>query len=254
MLVALTAAVVAIVGGITVATATADQSGSASRISSSAKSGEVTGKAAKVAGAARAADAEAAIPTQVVWTRRSTWVNYGDYAILEGQVQEAGGAVPGVTVKLYGRSSTSKPWGFITSTTTNSSTGLFRFDRKPPQNFYYAAVFPGNATYTKSTGYAKVKVRRDLTPAHMTDAPNNKFYYYGPVRPTYKYKTVKLQIKTCGTCSWQSFSSTKTNSKSAWKFLLTGPTRPNREYFYRAYTPSTDYFLAGYADIWSIRT
>lgn len=254
MLVALTAAVVATVGGITVATATADQSGSASWISSSAKSGEVTGKAAKVAGAARAADAEAPIPTKVVWTQRNTWVTYGNYATLKGQVQEAGGAVPGATVKLYGRTSTSKPWSYLKSTTTSQANGVFQFVHKTPQNYYYAVRFPGNATYATSIGYAGVKVRRDLTPAYMTDGPNNKFYYYGSVRPTYQYKTVKVQIKTCSTCDWRYFTSTKTNSKSAWKFLLTGPTQANREYFYRAYTSSTDYFLVGYADIWSIRT
>jgi hypothetical protein len=256
-LVAVTAAVVATVGGITVATATADPAAEATstRAAAAAQSGEVTAAAAPVATASKVAKADAeGTPTKIVWTRRSTWVTYGNTALLEGQVQIAEGALPGVTVKLYARSSTSKPWTYLASDVTDSSKGLFRFDRKPPRNYYFGVAYEGNGTYDPSSATTKVGVRRDLTPSYMTSAPRGNFYYYGKVRPSQSSLVVKLEYKKCGSCSYSYLKYTRTNSNSAWKFTVSGPSSSGRTYYYRAYTPSSESFLAGYADEWKIQT
>lgn len=256
-LVVATAAVVATIGGITIASASADPAAEATstRIAAT-KSDKATAAAAPVAGAAATTRSgeQAATPTKIVWTRRSTWVTYGGTATLEGQVQIPSGALPGAPVRLYARNSSSKPWTHIDSATTSTSTGLFRFYRKPPRNYYFRVTYAGNSTYESSSGYAKVGVRRKLTPSRMTKVSSRTFYYTGPVRPSYKYQIVKLQYKKCGSCGWSLIKSTRANSKSAWKFKVSGPSTRGRTYYYRAYTPSSSSYMAGYADEWRIRT
>lgn len=256
-LVVATAAVVATIGGITIASASADPAveATSTRIAAT-KSDQATAAAAPVAGsvAATRSGEQAATPTKIVWTRRNTWVTYGSTATLEGQVQNSSGALPGAPVRLYARNSSSKPWTHIDSATTSTSTGLFRFYRKPPRNYYFRVSFAGNANYEASHGYAEVGVRRKLSPSYMARLSNGNFKYYGSVKPSYRYQVVKLQYKQCGSCGWRYVKYTRANENSTWRFIVTGPSQSGRTYYYRAYSPSSDSYLAGYADEWRIRT
>lgn len=261
MLVALATAALAGVGGVTIATATADTAPevTATRATGGQTAGVVTAEARPVHGGkvvtAESSEA-AAIDTKVVWTRRSTVVTYGQTAILEGQVQISQGALPGVPVYLYARTSSERPWSYVTSTTTSATTGLFRFDRKPPQNYYFKVEYRGDANYEPSYASAKVSVRRKLTPSTMREVSSGRFSFYGPARPSSQSvgKVVKLRMKRCGSCSWEVTQTTKTNSNATWKFTVYGPGRPNRTYYYQAYIPTTSGFLAGYSEQWRIST
>lgn len=258
-LVALAAVAIAAAGGIAVANAAEDTvtRGSAARVTGEPAASVASAKAAPVVSQATASQVEAAaVPTKTVWTRRSTTITYGQTGILEGQVQISEGALPNVPVYLYARTSSEKPWVYVTSTTTNGTTGLFRFDRQPKQNYYFKVQYRGDANYEASYNVAKMSVRRKLTPSYMTSAPSSSFSFYGPARPSDLSvgKTVKLRMKRCGSCGWEITQTTKTNSNASWKFRVYGPGQANRTYFYQAYIPTTAGFLAGYSEEWRIDT
>lgn len=199
---------------------------------------------------------EAATPTSVELTRVLSPITYGQSTVIEGKVQTDGGALPGVNVQLYSRSSTSKPWTYVSSATTGAEDGLFRFRRQPPQNYYYSVNFRGTDEYDSSSAQAKVEVRRKLTPSEMNGTQSAKFAFTGPAKPTSKsrYKTVKLRVKKCDSCSWQTIASTTTNGYSIWRFLVAGPTSNGKTYTYRAYIPATSDFAIGYSEQWRITT
>lgn len=255
-------AAIAAVGGIAVAgqdTASQDTAGrgSAAKVAGDPAASVAAAEAAPVVSRVTAANAAAAAtPTKVVWTRRSTVITYGQTGILEGQVQISEGALPAVPVYLYARTSSERPWTYVTSTTTNATTGLFRFDRKPPQNYYFKVQYRGDATYESSYAITKMSVRRKLTPSYMRSVSSQSFSFYGPARPSNLSvnKIVKLRMKRCGSCSWDVTQTTRTNSNASWKFRVYGPGRPNRTYYYQAYIATTQGFLAGYSEQWRITT
>lgn len=244
-LVALTTTVIATVGLVSTASAHA-ATGQPSRVSTAVSPPAV---AAAAPLAAESTDS-AVIATQVVWTRRSTRVVYGSYAVLEGQVQRAEGAIPNLQVKLYAKPVGSDNWSYLTADHTDAGTGLFRFDRKPFRNTNYKAVFSGDATYAGSDAIARIDVRRKLSSA-MVKNSDGSFKFYGSVAPAYHGKKVGLQRKKCSTCSWSTIGSTTSSGESMWRFRLTGPTS-RTTWYYRAYTPNDSYFLAGYSDAWKI--
>jgi hypothetical protein len=191
-----------------------------------------------------------AIPTKVVWTRHSSRITYGGTAILEGRVESESGELRAVPVYLSARRSTSDSWQTIASTMTGATDGLFRFNRKPPQNYYFAVVYRGDAVYDSSAAYAKVEVRRKLTPSSFAPASGGKFAFYGPAKPAAKstYKTIKLWVKGCSSCGWRTIGSTKTNSEANWRFTISGPTQSGRTYYYKAHSVASSSFTIGYSN------
>lgn len=255
-LIAASAAIVATVGGITVASATAEPATKTEAVVSAPapESGDVsTAETADVVTekeTAKKADA-AAVKTKIVWTKRNTWVTYGKKAVLEGQVQVSQGALPGVEVVLFARNSTAKPWTRIDSMKTSTKTGLFRFYRTPPRNYYFGVAFAGSGNYEPAAGYAKVGVRRKLSPSKMSRISSTKFKYFGSVKPGGKGTQIKLQYKRCASCGYKYAKYTRANANGTWKFELAAPPRGNT-YYYRAYSPSSSSYMAGYASEWRI--
>ncbi|MFO7192717.1 MULTISPECIES: hypothetical protein [Thermocrispum] len=193
----------------------------------------------------------AKIKTKIIWTHRSTWITYGGKATLEGQVVVDGGALPGVEVVLFARNSTSKPWVQVDKMKTSTKTGLFRFYRKPPRNYYFGVAFAGTGNYEPSAAYAKVGVRRNLSGSKLVRTSSTKFKYYGKVRPGGQGTQIKLQYKQCASCGWKYAKYTRANSNGTWKFVLASPPK-GKKYYYRAYSPSSTSYMAGYAEEWWI--
>lgn len=198
---------------------------------------------------ATAPAASALEPTEIEWTYRSYRVVYGSTAILEGKVQAPDHALKAVRVRLYVRRSTSDPWTYLTYDTTSSADGRFRFERRPPQNYYYQVRYAGSSIYEPSEADARVEVRRKLTPNSFAGVPGGKFRFTGPAKPTEKskYKTIKMWKKNCKSCTWQTIGETATNGDAQWSFTITGPTQSGRTYYYQAYSVATSDFAVGYS-------
>lgn len=196
------------------------------------------------------ASSEAAVATKVVFTRRSSRVIYGSYAVLEGQVQTDSSAVANVVVKLYARPAGSTTWSYLTYDTTDATNGLFHFDRKPFKNTDYQVVFEGNVNYSASSVTGRIEVRRNVS-STMTKRTDGKFRFYGSVAPSYKSKRIGLQRKKCTGCSWSTIGSTYTSSESRWAFTLSGPGYPTT-WYYRSFAPNDSSYAVGYSDEWKI--
>lgn len=190
--------------------------------------------------------------TAVRWTRRSTLVTYGGKSLLEGQVVTWDGAVPDAEVTLLARRVGSSVWATVATRRTSSSTGIFRFDTHAPVRITdYRAVYRDELLYSASEATARVDVRRKIS-SKMTRNLDGTFTMSGAVAPRYAGKTVRLQRKTCSSCSWSTIKSATTYSTSTWRFRITPPSKPSTWYF-RAYTAKDSSFVASYSGTWYLK-
>lgn len=209
-----------------------------------------TAKAVPVVG--DAIPAVGVMGTEVYWTRRSTALTYGTAATLEGQIVTVDGALPGAEVALYARPAGYTNWTRLTTARTRSDNGVFRYtSHKPSRNTDYRAVYGGDTIYAGTESKVRVNVRRNIT-SSLKQVSGSSFTMSGVVSPKTVGKTIRLQRKTCPSCSWSTIKSSTTSSTSTYRFGVTGPSRPGTWYF-RAYTPSDSYFLTSYTDTWLIR-
>lgn len=191
-------------------------------------------------------------PTDVRWTRHTAWLTYGARSLLEGQVVTVDGALPNAAVRLYARPVGQRDWSYVAARRTSTNTGIFRFDtHKPVRNTDYRVDYAAEWAYQPSSESATVKVRRKIS-SSLARNSDGTFTMSGWLAPKSPGKTVRLQRKTCSSCSWSSIKSTTASSSSTWRFRFSGPTKRGTWYF-RSYTPSDSRFLAGYSGTWSIR-
>lgn len=72
----------------------------------------------------------------------------------------------------------------------------------------------------------------------------------GTVIPKVAGTTVRLQRKTCRTCSWATLKSTTTTQR--WAFRIAAPGSQHRTWFYRAVTPRDRHYLTSFSGTWKI--
>lgn len=247
-LVALSAALAVVVGVVVNSSAQADVQ-PITRISA-AGSVFVTAKSVPVIGGSL--PAAGILGTQINWTGHSSSLTYGAAAVLKGQVTTTDGALPDAPVALYGRPA-GDSWRYLGTRRSSTTDGVFRFDtHRPARNTEYRVEYRGEFLFGSSSATVPVKVRRAITSA-MTRNSDGSFMLGGSVAPKVVGKTIRLQRKTCGTCSWSTIKSSTTSSTSTWRFRVTGSATPGTWYF-RAYTPSDSGFLTSDSDIWLIKT
>ncbi|MQA63121.1 MAG: hypothetical protein GEU86_16885 [Actinophytocola sp.] len=192
------------------------------------------------------------VPTEVAWTRHTSWLTYGYRSLLEGQVVTVDGAVPNAAVKLYARPVGQSGWSYVATRRTSSATGIFRFDmHKPVRKTDYRVIYGPEWAYTASRAYVTVNVKRKIT-STVTRNSDGTFTMTGSIAPKSAGKTVRLQRKKCGSCSYSTIKSITASSTSTYRFRFTGPTTRGTWYF-RAYTPSDSGFLTSYSGYWTIR-
>lgn len=192
------------------------------------------------------------VPTDVAWTRHTSWLTYGYRTLLEGQVVTVDGAVPNAAVKLYARPVGQSGWSYVASRRTSSNLGIFRFDtHKPVRKTEYRVSYVPEWAYSASRAYVTVDVKRKIT-STVTRAGDGTFTMTGTIAPKSAGKTVRLQRKTCGSCSYSTIKSITASSTSTYRFRFAGPATRGTWYF-RAYTPSDSGFLTSYSGYWTIR-
>ncbi|MPZ00368.1 MAG: hypothetical protein GEU97_20780 [Actinophytocola sp.] len=191
-----------------------------------------------------------AVGTEVYFTRRTSWLVFGHRALLEGQVATVDGALPDAPVRLlaqpHGRS-----WRPIATTRTSTDSGVFRFRHKPWRTTRYRVEYAGEWAYTASETEAVVKVRRKITSDLKRNA-DGTFAMRGHLAPKSPGKTVRLQRKTCRSCSWSVIKSTSASRDSTFRFRFSGPSRQGT-WFFRAITPRDPAYLKSFGDVWALR-
>ncbi len=190
------------------------------------------------------------VQSDVRWTRRTSWLVFGHRALLEGQVVTMDGALPDAPVQLfakpYGRS-----WRPIATTRTSTESGVFQFTHKPWRKTRYRVEYAGEWAYTASEAEATVNVRREITSDLKRNA-DSTFTMRGALAPKSPGKTVRLQRKTCQSCSWSVIKSTSASRDSTFRFRFSGPSRRGTWYF-RAITPRDPAYLKSFGDVWALR-
>lgn len=234
----------------TVLTTTAEAESSAvSRVSTA---GTVFAAVRDVPVAGSALPGAGLLTSQINWTGTTASLTYGAAAILRGQVVIADGALPGAAVALYARPAGSSSWTYLGTRTSSTSTGIFRFEtHRPARNTDYRAVYRGEFLFAASSASTRVNVRRVLT-STMSDNSDDTFTMSGSVAPKYAGKLIRLQRKTCASCSWSTITSSVTSSTSGWRFRVSGPSSVGT-WSYRTYVPGDSTFLTSYSDTWLIR-
>lgn len=200
----------------------------------------------------------AVIDTWIHWTRRTTWLTYGGTSVLEGQVVAEVDALgyteplQDAAVALFARPAGSSEWTRVATGVTDSDT-VFRFnDHQPSRNTDYRVVYQGDLLYKESSATTRVNVRRVIT-STVTRNDDGTLTMRGTVVPKVAGKTVRLQRKTCVSCSWSTLRSTTTTPRSTWAFRVTAPTSRDHTWFYRAVTPQDRDFLTSFSGTWKIR-
>lgn len=190
------------------------------------------------------------VDTDVRWTRRTNWLVFGHRALLEGQVVTVDGALPDAPVRLHAKPY-GKAWRPIATTRTSTDAGVFRFTHKPWRKTRYRVEYAGEWAYAASEAKATVKVRREITSELKRNA-DGTFTMRGALAPKSPGKTVRLQRKTCRSCSWSVIKSTSAARDSTFRFRLSGPSRRGTWYF-RAITPRDPAYLRSFGDVWALR-
>lgn len=190
------------------------------------------------------------IDTDVRWTRRTSWLVFGRRALLEGQVVTVDGALPDAPVRLHAKPY-GKAWRPVATTRTSTDEGVFRFTHRPWRKTRYQVEYAGEWAYTPSETKATVNVRRDIT-SDLKRNNDGSFTMRGALAPKSPGKTVRLQRKTCRSCSWSTIDATTASRYSTWRFRLSGPTRQGT-WFFRAVTPRDPAFLKSFGDTWALR-
>lgn len=188
--------------------------------------------------------------TDVRWTRASTWLTYGGRAVLEGQVVTFDGALPDAAVTLFARPS-GGDWRPVAGTRTDADTGLFVFRPKPARKTAYRVEYAGDLAYASSANGWTVNVKRKIT-SELAGNGDGTFTMRGTIAPRSAGKTVRLQRKACGSCSWSAIATTTAAGDSTFKFRVPGPGKP-ATWRFRAYVPGDTGFLTSVGDTWSVR-
>lgn len=188
--------------------------------------------------------------TDVRWTRATTWLNYGGRAVLEGQVVTFDGALPDAVVTLFARPS-GGDWRPLASTSTDAATGLFMFRPKPTRKTAYRVEYAGDLAYGSSANSWTVNVKRKIT-SGLAGNGDGTFTMRGTIAPRSAGTTVRLQRKTCASCSWSSIAETTATGDSTFKFRFAGPGKPATWQF-RAYVRGDSAFLTSVGGTWSVR-
>lgn len=187
--------------------------------------------------------------TEVVWTRRTAWLTHGLSATLEGQVVTYDGALPDAEVRLYARPAGERGWRYLASRRTTTDTGAFRFTHRPSRKTSYKVQYVAEWAYTSSQASATVGVKRRITSAVYASS-NGTFTMSGSISPRSADKVVRLQRKTCSSCSWSTVTSTTASSTSTYRLRFAGPRSGTWDF--RAYTSGDSYYLTSYTGTWSI--
>lgn len=222
------------------------------------------GAAAPASTAVAAEPVVGVVQTKITWVRRTASLTYGLKSLLEGQViayvdEELPGfrfryskPLKNAPVELLARPVGSNTWKRVATRTTNSETvAMFRFDgHKPVRNTDYKVVYRGESIYAASSATTRVNVWRVIASSLRANSDGTATLR-GTVAPKVAGRTVRLQRKTCSSCSWSTLKSTKTSSTSRWSFRITRPS--TGAWYYRVYTPKDSHFLTSYSGKWTVR-
>ena len=158
-------------------------------------------------------------------------------------------AMDGGSVSLQKLSAGTSTWRTIATKpigTTSPDTGKFSFTTVGTVNAKYRIYYrgytdPGGSyTFTTATSTSKsMWVARNLHDNWLKSG--GKFYLRGNVDPGYAYSGLIVQRKTCASCAWRYYKTTKTNKYGAYNTVLAKPGRGS--YYYRAYARTSKSYI-----------
>jgi hypothetical protein len=190
------------------------------------------------------------VETRIHWTHWSTRLVYGLDAVLAGQVVTEDGALAEVTVDLYARSAGQTEWSHLTTRSSDPETGVFTFTcLDVPRSTDYRVVYDGTVLFAGSSATKRVSVAR-LVESTMRHRADGRFVFAGSVAPRYAERRVVLQRKGCDSCGWERVQATATDTRSAWRFVVTAPKRGAR--YFRAVVPQDAAFVTGRSRVWRV--
>ncbi|HSJ20870.1 MAG TPA: hypothetical protein VK964_09870 [Nocardioidaceae bacterium] len=207
---------------------------------------------------APAAVAEEVAQTQVSITWDKQRLRFRDTFTLQGQVTTSLSDgetyyVDSAPVSLQ-RRFPGKPWRTISSTTSSSYDGTYRFAAVTAlQNAGYRVRYHGETrsdesgelTLAASTSQVRaIKVERAFRLSSVRR--NGGIVFKGRVLPKYQGKVVQIQRRRCSTCAWKGWTKVRTNKRSRFAVRVALPSRGTWDY--RARTPKSPPFVASTSD------
>ncbi len=189
------------------------------------------------------------LATTTVAAASYTKVVYGDDISVNVDVNDANGqGVYDGTSTLMAMEPGATTW---TAVATGTSPYSSYYDVKPRMNTTYKVVYSGyTATSTYDDNYVAsesapftVSVVRDVN----IDKAKAKLTIKGKVKPDYKNKKVKIQIKKGK--RYVKFKTIKTTNKSTCQVRLPAPRRGSSKLFFKIIVPGNSQFVT-YSDVW----
>lgn len=177
---------------------------------------------------------------------------YGTSTTIRGQVvatvNGSQGAVAGLQVKLFRKLNGTTSWRYLDTAYTSSTTyPQFRFTANSLGNASYRVRFAGDARLQPSRNQRLVQVYRPIT-GRIEDGTGR---FHGRVTPNYAHRTIHLDKRSCGTCSWNRVRTDLTRIHGRYSFRVGAP-RTGR-WFWRVSTPATTAFIRSYSGVFTTR-
>lgn len=190
--------------------------------------------------------------TAIRFLNSDTVRKYGTSTTIRGQVvatvNGSQGAVAGVEVKLFRKLNGTTSWRYLATGYTSSTTyPHFRFTADSLGNASYRVRFAGSARLQASRNQKPVHVYRPIT-GRIEDGTGR---FHGRVTPTYAHRTIYLDKRSCGTCSWKRERTDLTRIHGRYSFRVGAP-RTGR-WFWRVSTPATTAFIRSYSGVFTTR-
>lgn len=158
------------------------------------------------------------------------------------------GTLRQVHVRLYRKLDGIQGWHYLTTTRTGATAyPRFVFRAVSRGNAMYKVVFAGNADYQAARGTTRVLVHRAV-PARLKSGSGN---FHGRVRPHWSHRTVHLDRRRCGSCSWRKVRSARTGEHGHFRFTVPAP-RTGR-WWWRVSVPATTSFIWSYSGVFTTR-